>query len=156
MGGEDRVRARGVARVCGELADCEAGDRLSSVGLAAGRCGVAALAIVVMAPRVTVRAIAAQDGKSRLGLLGAGALLAVHFALFLGGLAHTSLPAAVALVSLEPLAVVLGGWLAFGLRPSKREAIGIALATAGAFVVTRGAGRGSIGSLGTRWSWRRR
>jgi drug/metabolite transporter (DMT)-like permease len=121
---------------------------LSAVGLAAGRCGVAAAAIFVMAPRATTRALVALDRKSRLGLAGAGALRAVHFALFIGGLLHTSLPAAVALVSLEPLAVVLGGWLAFGLRPSRREAIGIGLATAGAFVVTRGAGEGEHRLLG--------
>jgi len=121
---------------------------LSALGIAAGRCGVAAMAILVLAPRVTARALAALDGKSRLALAGAGALLAVHFALFIGGLLHTSLPAAVALVSLEPLAVVLGGWLAFGLTPSRREAVGIGLATAGAFVVTRGAGEGEHRLLG--------
>jgi len=121
---------------------------LSALGLAAGRCGVAALAIAVLAPRATARAIAMLDGKSRWATVGAGALLAAHFALFLGGLMHTSLPAAVALVSLEPLAVVLGGWLAFGLRPTRREAVGIGLATAGAFVVTRGAGEGEHRLLG--------
>jgi drug/metabolite transporter (DMT)-like permease len=121
---------------------------LSALGIAAGRCGVAAAAIAVIAPRATARAIAGLDGRSRLGLLGAGSLLAAHFALFLGGLMHTSLPAAVALVSLEPLAVVLGGWLAFGLTPSRREAVGIGLATAGAFVVTRGAGEGEHRLLG--------
>ncbi|MGH7294720.1 MAG: DMT family transporter, partial [Polyangiaceae bacterium] len=75
-------------------------------------------------------------------LAGAGVLLGAHFALFLAGLLTTSLPAAAALVSLEPVAVVLAAWIAFGVRPSGREAGGIALATAGALVVARGAGAG--------------
>jgi drug/metabolite transporter (DMT)-like permease len=66
----------------------------------------------------------------------------VHFGLFLDGLAHTSLPAAVALVSLEPLAVVLAAWMAFGLRSKRREIAGVVLATLGAAWVARAAGTG--------------
>jgi drug/metabolite transporter (DMT)-like permease len=81
-------------------------------------------------------------------VLGGGVLLGLHFALFLGGLLATSLPAAAALVSLEPLAVVLAAWVAFGARPNAREQLGIALATAGAAVVARGAGHGEHTLLG--------
>jgi drug/metabolite transporter (DMT)-like permease len=117
-------------------------EGLSAIGIGAGRCGVAALAIILVMPGRTTGAILALRTKQKLALLGVGLILAAHFALFLGGLLATSLPAAVALVSLEPLAVVLTGWAAFRIRPTKREWIGISLATAGAIVVARGAGEG--------------
>ncbi len=123
-------------------------DGLSPVAVGAARCGVAALAIVIAMPGATAAAIGALATRLRFALVGAGLLLAAHFALFLGGLAATSLPAAVALVSLEPLAVVLAAWIFFGVRPTRREAIGIGLATAGAVLVTQGAGEGEHRLLG--------
>ena len=51
-------------------------------------------------------------------------------------------------MSLEPLAVVVAAWIAFGARPNAREQVGIALATAGAAVVARGAGHGEHTLLG--------
>jgi drug/metabolite transporter (DMT)-like permease len=118
------------------------------VAVGAGRCAVAALAILVLAPRVTLRALGALSGKSRLALAMAGGLLAAHFALFLGGLARTSLAAAVALVSLEPVAVVGAAWLAFGVRPTRRESVGILIATLGAAAVARSAGEGENSIVG--------
>lgn len=115
---------------------------LSFASIGAGRCAVAAVALVAIAPVATVRAVAALDPRRGLGLVGAGLLLGAHFALFLGGLLSTSLPAAAALVSLEPIAVVLAAWIAFGVRPTGRELAGIATATVGAVVVARGAGQG--------------
>lgn len=115
---------------------------LSFAGIGAGRCAVAAVALVALAPRSTWRAAASLDWRRKLALAGAGVLLGAHFALFLAGLLSTSLPAACALVSLEPIAVVLAAWIAFGVRPSTREAGGIALATVGALVVAKGAGTG--------------
>jgi len=123
-------------------------DGLSFATIAAGRCGVAAVALVLAAPLATWAAVRALDARRRVALAGAGLLLAAHFALFLGGLLATSLPAAVALVSLEPLAVVVAAWVAFGVRPGRREQLGIALATAGAVVVARGAGQGEHRLLG--------
>jgi drug/metabolite transporter (DMT)-like permease len=117
-------------------------DGLSPVGVAAGRCGVAALAIVLLAPGAAAAAVARLDARSRLALAGAGVLLASHFALFLVGLAHTSLPAAVALVSLEPLAVVLAAWVGFRLVPTRAQGAGVVVATLGAVVIGLGAGEG--------------
>ena len=115
---------------------------IAPVAIAAGRCAVATLAIVLLDPRATWRAVTGLQPRHRGALLLAGALLAAHFALFLAGLAATSLPAAVALVSLEPLAVVVAAWVAFGLRPTRGEGIGVLVATAGALVVAGGAGSG--------------
>jgi len=123
-------------------------DGLSFATIAAGRCGVSAAALVLVAPVATWTAVGKLDGRRRVALVGAGLLLAAHFALFLGGLLATSLPAAVALVSLEPLAVVVAAWIAFGVRPGRREQIGIAIATVGAVVVSRGAGQGEHRLIG--------
>jgi drug/metabolite transporter (DMT)-like permease len=115
---------------------------ISPVAVAAGRTLIAAVAIFAVTPRASARAISALSAKQRLALAGAGALLAAHFALFLLGLAWTSLPAAVALVSLEPLSVVLAAWVAFGIRPTRHEGAGVVIATFGALVVASGAGYG--------------
>lgn len=123
-------------------------EGLSFAGIGAGRCAVAAVLLVAVAPGATWSAVRALDGRRRAGLAGAGLLLAAHFALFLGGLLATSLPAAAALLALEPPAVVLAAWIAFGVRPTGRELAGIALATAGAAVVSRGAGSGEHRVLG--------
>lgn len=120
----------------------KAAHGLSFAGIGAGRCVVGAAALLAIAPRSTWRALASLDGRRRAAVAGAGLLLAAHFALFLGGLLATSLAAAAAFVSLEPLAVVLAAWFAFGARPNAREQIGIGLATVGAVVVAHGAGRG--------------
>lgn len=115
---------------------------LSPIAVGAGRCLVATLGILVIAGKPTLRAWRSLDARKAWSLAGAGCLLAVHFGLFLEGLAHTSLPAAVALVSLEPLAVVLAAWIAFGIRPQRREVAGVLLATLGAAWVARAAGTG--------------
>jgi drug/metabolite transporter (DMT)-like permease len=120
----------------------KAAHGMSFAGIAAGRCAIAAAALVGIAPRRTREAIAALAPKTRVAVAAAGLLLAAHFALFLAGLLSTSLAAAAALVSLEPLAVVVTAWLAFGERPSGSEAAGVALAAIGAAVVARGAGHG--------------
>jgi drug/metabolite transporter (DMT)-like permease len=115
---------------------------ISPVAVAAGRTLVAAIAIFALTPRTSARALLALTGRQRIALACVGALLAAHFALFLLGLAWTSLPAAVALVSLEPLSVVLAAWIAFGIRPTRSEALGVVVATVGALVVASGAGHG--------------
>ena len=134
------------ASTSGPLAKAASG--LSAIGVGAGRCGVAALVLFALAPRETFATLAALDRRTRLAVAGAGLLLAAHFALFLGGLANTSLPAAVALVSLEPLMVVLAGWMTFGLRPNAFELGGVVVAMLGAAVVTHGAGEGEHRWLG--------
>ncbi len=115
---------------------------IPATAMAAGRCAIAAVILVAIAPRALVRSLAALSGKQRAAVVMAGVLLAAHFALFLGGLVTTSLAAAVALVALEPLAVVVAAFVAFGLRPRPREAAGLLVATAGAVIVGTGAGIG--------------
>lgn len=119
-----------------------------AVVVACARTGIAAAVLGVVARRVLRRALGALTRRQRVGVIVAGVLLAAHFALFMAGLAATSLAAAVALVSLEPLAVVLAAFFAFGLRPTRRELAGLLLATAGAVVVGSAAGVGEHRLLG--------
>lgn len=115
---------------------------IPAIAVASARTGLAAIVLALVAPKELIRSLSSLSARRRAGVLLAGALLGAHFALFLGGLAATSLAAAVALVSLEPLAVVLAAFLAFRLRPSRRELAGLLVATAGAVVVASGAGAG--------------
>lgn len=79
---------------------------------------------------------------TRTRILMCGALLGAHFALFQAGLDATTLPAAVSLVSLEPVGVVLAAWMFFREMPSRRELFGVGLATLGAVVIASAAGKG--------------
>ena len=115
---------------------------LHPVVVAFGRVALAALVLGAIAPRVTLRSLAGLTPRQRGLVLGAGALLAAHFALFLWGLDRTSIPAALSLVALEPLSVVLWAFGLYGIRPSRPEQIGVLLATTGAILVGQGAGAG--------------
>jgi drug/metabolite transporter (DMT)-like permease len=121
---------------------------VAPLAIAAGRCVVAALAIAVGWPRAMAAALGALTSRQRLALPIAGLLLGGHLALFTVGLVSTSLAAAVALVSLEPIAVVVAAWIAFRLRPSRAELIGLVVASAGAMIVASGAGAGEHRLLG--------
>ncbi len=121
---------------------------LPPITVACTRTAIAAAVLALAQPRSLVRALVALTPKQRLGVLLAGTLLGGHFALFLGGLGSTSLAAAVALISLEPVAVVAFAFVAFRLRPTRREMFGLLVATAGAFVVASGAGAGEHRLLG--------
>jgi drug/metabolite transporter (DMT)-like permease len=110
--------------------------------IAAARTGLAALLLVALGPRAALAPLAALSTRQRLGVVLAGAFLAAHFGCYLGGLALTSIPAAVALVSLEPVAVVLVAAVVFRIRPRGAEVFGIALATTGALIVAAAAGQG--------------
>src|SRR5258707_14238897 len=103
---------------------------------------LAGVALFALAPRATVRSVRTLPRRQLAGIALAGALLAAHFILFVGGLQRTSLPAAVSLVSLEPLGVVLLAWLLQGLRPSPREQLGVVAASVGAALVGRAPGQG--------------
>ena len=110
--------------------------------LAFGRLAIAAVVLGAADLRALPAAARGLSARQRWTVFGAGALLAAHFACFLGGLDHTSLPAAVSLVSLEPLGVVVCAWAILGMSPSRAERIGVALATLGAVVVAQGVGSG--------------
>jgi drug/metabolite transporter (DMT)-like permease len=114
---------------------------IPAVVVACGRTGIAAFVLALVA-RGELRALATLTNRQRGGIVLAGSLLAAHFVLFLAGLDRTSLAAAVSLVSLEPISVVLAAFVAFRLRPTARELVGLGVATIGALVVGSAAGQG--------------
>ncbi|MGZ3424267.1 MAG: DMT family transporter [Polyangiales bacterium] len=107
-----------------------------------GRVLVAGILLLLLDPKATFESIGKLPAKARWSLIFGGLLLAAHFAFFLGGLDATSLPSAVALVSLEPLAVVVASFAMHGDRPTRGEAVGVVLAMIGGLLVARGAGTG--------------
>lgn len=110
--------------------------------VAFGRVALAALLLAASDPRGLVASARAMSHRQRAAVAGAGALLAAHFALFMWGLEATSLPAAVTLVSLEPLSVVVAAFLFAAIRPTPLERVGVVVATAGALLVALAAGQG--------------
>lgn len=112
------------------------------VAVAFGRVLLAAAILALFDPRGLARSVRGLSNVARNTVVLGGALLAAHFALFLWGLDQTSLPAAIALVSLEPLSVVLAAWLLHGDRPRPVETLGVLVATLGGVIVSRGAGAG--------------
>lgn len=116
--------------------------------IAFGRVALAAVLLALVDMRATWAAIRGLRARARIGVALAGTILALHFGLFTWGLTETSLPAALSLVSLEPLAVVLVAWAAHGIRPRRLEVVGVVLATAGAVLVARGAGQGEHRAFG--------
>ena len=115
------------------------------VSVAFGRVALAAIFLVLVdlrGQRATRAALGSLRLRTLAAIAGTGALLAAHFALFIGGLDATSLPAAVSLISLEPLSVVLFAWLLHGIAPDRLERAGVVLATVGAVLVAGGAGVG--------------
>ena len=118
------------------------GRPLDPIAIAFGRVTLAALVLLAIDLRRTFAELRALDARARTGIALAGLLLGAHFACFQGGMDRTSLPAAISLVSLEPLSVVAWAWLAHGVRPRPIEQLGVLCATAGALLVASGAGAG--------------
>ena len=102
--------------------------------VAFGRLALAAALLGLVDLRHLPAAARALAPRQRLVVFGAGAILAAHFVCFLWGLDNTSLPAAVSLVSLEPLGVVVCAWALLGIAPRPLERAGVLLAAVGATV----------------------
>lgn len=110
--------------------------------VAFGRVALASLILLVLDVSGVWRHFREISGATRLRIFICGALLGAHFALFQAGLDATSIPAAVSLISLEPVGVVFAALLFFREWPSRREQIGVVLATMGAAVIAFAAGSG--------------
>jgi drug/metabolite transporter (DMT)-like permease len=64
-----------------------------------------------------------------------GACLALHFVTWFTSLNYTSVASSVVLVTTQPVFVVLGSWLLFRERISRRALFGMALALSGSFII---------------------
>lgn len=110
--------------------------------VAFGRVALASIVLFALDMGGVWQHLRNMNAATRRRIFICGALLGTHFALFQAGLDATSIPAAVSLVSLEPVGVVFAALLFFGEVPSRREKIGVLLATIGAAVVAFAAGTG--------------
>jgi drug/metabolite transporter (DMT)-like permease len=109
-----------------------------------------ALATLIISPIAAYRGLGDLAGLSRkefLALLGVGACLAAHFALWIASLFYTTVAASVLLVSTSPIFVVILGELLLGERSTKRVWLGICVAMGGVLVMIAPGG-GLAGSLG--------
>ena len=113
-----------------------------ALALAFWRCLGGAL---VLAP-FGARAAAAVPWTDRRYLIGSGALLALHFALFIGAFSYTSIASAVTIIASAPIFVALGSWLFLGVQPGRRTWMGLGVALAGTVVIALGDGGG--GAIG--------
>jgi drug/metabolite transporter (DMT)-like permease len=110
--------------------------------VAFGRVALASLVLFALDMPGVWRHWRNMNAATRWRIIICGVLLGTHFGLFQAGLDATSLPAAVSLVSLEPVGVVFAAFIFFREVPSRREQIGVVLATMGAAVIAFAAGTG--------------
>lgn len=103
-----------------------------------------ALAALLLAPAWwNLRSMASQprgllDGSVEPSLLysgGAGLCLALHFATWIASLSYTSIAASTAIVTTNPIWVVLFAWLGWREVPTRTSLGGIAIALAGGLLV---------------------
>lgn len=108
-----------------------------ALAVAFWRTALGALALSPMALRAR-RGAAPLSPVRRRQLLGSGLSLALHFALFQGALALTTVASAVTLVTMSPVFVALGGWWLLKERTSRRTLFGMGLTMVGAVVIGLG------------------
>jgi drug/metabolite transporter (DMT)-like permease len=116
--------------------------------VAFGRVALASLILFALDVPGVWRYWRDMTSATRWRIIICGVLLGAHFALFQAGLDATSLPAAVSLVSLEPVGVVFAAFVFFREMPSRRERVGVVLATLGATVIAFAAGTGEHKLIG--------
>lgn len=106
-----------------------------ALGVAFWRTSLGALVLAPLAWRERVRAEAPLDRTTRRLLLASGLFLGLHFVLWLGSLALTTVAASVTLVTVSPIFVALGGWWLLGERVRSRTWLGMTLTIVGALTI---------------------
>ena len=114
------------------------------LAIAAWRVGLALLVVLPLA--LTSRRPARASRAAYACAVGAGALLAVHFATWIASLEHTTIARSVLLVSTSPIWVAVLQFLAGRGTPSRATLAALALAIAGAAIVSS-SGHGGEGAL---------
>lgn len=122
-----------------------------SLTIAAGRLTFASILLTPLAWG-RARGELLRIGRRDLALaLGAGVVLAVHFAAWISSLAYTSVASSTAFVTTNPIWVALASWLVFRERLSRGVWSGVGLTVIGALVIAfsdRGGAGGSDPLLG--------
>jgi drug/metabolite transporter (DMT)-like permease len=115
-----------------------------ALAIAAWRVGLALIVVLPLAffaPRPQISSPASMARAA-----WAGVLLALHFACWIASLEHTTIARSVLFVSTSPIWVALVQFLARGAAPSRTTLLALALAIAGAAIVS-GGGRGRDAAL---------
>jgi len=89
----------------------------------------------------------AMDGRRRLSLVVIGVVLAIHFASWITSLSLTSVASSVIFVHIDPIFVALVSHFMLGERVTRRTALGVVIAFAGATLIAlgdMGVGGGSL------------
>ncbi len=123
--------------------------RFADVGPAAAGFWRMIFALPVLAAWMALeRPAQGQPGRTLIWpILLAGLAFGVDVVLFNASLSHTTIANASLLGNLSPVAVVLGGWLLLGERPTRRilGALLLALAGAALLVLPKATGQSAIG-----------
>jgi drug/metabolite transporter (DMT)-like permease len=114
------------------VADAAAGFA-PALAVAFWRCLLGAVALAPLAVRE--RGAGAVTADHHRQLAASGAFLALHFALFQGSLALTTVASAVTLATMSPIFVALGGWWLLRERTERRTWAGMAITIVGAVVI---------------------
>ncbi len=112
------------------------GTGMSSLSIAAGRLGLAALILTPLALSRSSNEIRRLARRDVLFGMGAGVFLALHFASWISSLEYTSVASSAALVSTNPLWVGLASFFLFRERLHWTTLVGIALTLVGTIVIS--------------------
>ena len=106
-----------------------------ALGVAFWRTCLGALALAPFGWRAARRAGVALDARTHRRLAASGLALGLHFALFQGSLALTTVASAVTLVAMSPVFVALGGWWFLREATDRRTWVGMSLTILGAITI---------------------
>ena len=119
------VVALGFAAILIRLADAE------PLAIAAYRLGGGALLLLPFAGGSALAAWRSLSGRERVIWAASGAFLALHFALWIESLSHTSVASSVALATTNPVFAGLGGVLLLGEKEGRNFWLGALMAIGG-------------------------
>jgi drug/metabolite transporter (DMT)-like permease len=106
-----------------------------ALGVAFWRVALGALALAPLALRERRRRPVHVGARRHRQLALSGVVLGLHFALFQGALALTTVASAVTLATMSPIFVALGGWWLLGERTDRRTWIGMVVTILGAVTI---------------------
>jgi drug/metabolite transporter (DMT)-like permease len=106
-----------------------------ALGVAFWRVALGALALAPLAVRAQRRHDVRLSARRHRQLAVSGAVLGLHFALFQGSLALTTVASAVTLATMSPIFVALGGWWLLREPTDRRTWVGMGITILGAITI---------------------